>query len=76
MSSLSACEAVLELRPLKQIGTSNPHSGVATCQPGSVSPLQHVLFLAYSANKMDKLQALPGVLGKRMQLLSQVLTWD
>jgi len=34
--------------------------------------LQHVLFLAFSENKMDKLQALPGVLGKRLQLLTQV----
>ncbi len=56
---------VCQLRSLKQIGTSDPNSGVATCQPGNVSlvrNLQHVLFLAVNANKLDKLQALAGVL--------------
>jgi len=55
---------VCQLRSLKQIGTSDPNSGVATCQPGNVSlvrNLQHLLFLAVDTNKLDKLQALPGV---------------
>ncbi len=55
---------VCQLRSLKQIGTSDPNSGVATCQPGNVSlvrNLQHVPFLAVNTNKLDKLQALAGV---------------
>ncbi len=52
------------LRSFMQTGTDNQHSGVAICQPGSVSlvrDLQHVLFLAVSTIKVDKLQALPGI---------------
>ncbi len=64
-----------QLRSFKQIGTSDPHSEVAICQPGSVSLVRCSTYYFWLLNqtKWDKLQALPGVLGKRLQLV-QVYT--